>query len=107
MIILSLFCCASLCLNCLLIWYCRRLTKQFVFFAENVGELETVLDAFSSHLNGVHELEMFYGDETLGGLIKHSRDTVERIKSFYETFSLEEEEVEDPEDEGGEIDGSP
>ena len=99
MITLSLLLFASSCLNILLVWYCRRLTKQFLFFTENVGELEGALEAFDSHLTGIHELEMFYGDETLGGLIAHSRTIVDRIKDFYDGFSLDEGE----EDE--EIDG--
>ena len=90
MIWLSVCLSLSLLVNGVLIWYCRRLTQQFLFFAENVSELEGSLAAFSSHLNGIHELETFYGDETLGGLIQHSKSVVENIKDFYDGFSLEQ-----------------
>jgi len=99
MITLAILLFLSTGVNLLLVWYCRRLTKQFLFFTESVGELEAALGAFDVHLNGVHELETFYGDETLGGLIAHSKTIVDRIGDFYEGFSLEETEEED-EDEG-------
>jgi len=91
MITLSILLFLTTGLNVLLVWYCRRLTKQFLFFTENVGELEAALNAFDDHLKGIHELEMFYGDDTLGGLIEHSRTIVDRIKDFYDGFSLDEE----------------
>jgi hypothetical protein len=94
MITLSIFLALSACLNGVLIWYSRRLAQQFVRFTENVGVLETTLQAFSNHLKDVHELEMFYGDDTLGALIKHSKSIVEEIKTFYDSFSIEPEEEE-------------
>jgi len=92
MIILSILLFLSVCVNGLLVWYCKRLTKQFLFLAENVGDLEIALQAFGSHLKGVHELEMFYGDETLGALIEHSKAIVDRMGEFYEGFSLDTQE---------------
>jgi hypothetical protein len=84
----------SVCLNGVLIWYSRRLAQQFLRFTENVGVLEATLRAFSEHLKNVHELEMFYGDDTLGALIDHSKAIVEEIKTFYDSFSIEAEEEE-------------
>jgi hypothetical protein len=90
MMTLSVLLVISISLNILLIWYARRLAKQFLFFTENVADLENTLNAFGDHLNGVHEMEMFYGDDTLGALIEHSRAIVTAISDFYEGFSLEE-----------------
>jgi len=101
MIGLSLALLASVSINILLIWYARKLTKQFLFFTENVGALEEALRGFDGHLRGVHEMEMFYGDDTLGLLIKHSKDLVDDIAGFYDSFSLDEED----EVEGEQIDG--
>jgi len=100
MITLSILLLLSLSLNVLLVWYCRRLAKQFLFFTENVADLEAALGAFDTHLTDVHELETFYGDETLGGLIQHSRTIVDRIRDFYDGFSLENEEEEEDIDGG-------
>ena len=94
MITLSIFLVLSVCLNGVLIWYSRRLAQQFMRFTEDVGVLEATLQAFSTHLKCVHELEMFYGDETLCALIDHSKGIVEKIKTFYDSFSIETEEEE-------------
>ena len=99
MITLSILLFISVIINLVLVWYARRLTKQFLFFTENVGDLETALGSFDSHLRGIHELEMFYGDETLGSLIQHSKAIVDRINEFHDGFSIEEDlEDEDLED---------
>ena len=45
-------------------------------------------------------MEMFYGDETLGALIKHSKEVVEDIKEFEDIYTLTDEGLEeDTEDE--------
>ncbi len=100
-IILILLLILALSLNVLLVWYARRLTKQFVFFSESLSSMEKDLDEFSRHLVGIHEMEMFYGDTTLGRLIEHSKELVQRVAAFNDSFSLEE--VEDDEEE---LDGS-
>jgi len=80
----------SVVINAILIWYAHRLTKQFVFFSDSVKSLEGSLKSFDDHLNGVHKLEMFYGDDTLGALIAHSKQVVEVVGDFYEQFTLDE-----------------
>jgi hypothetical protein len=97
---LSLALLASLILNAVLIWYARKLTKQFVFFGENTENLKEALDAFGTHVNSLHELEMFYGDETLGALIKHAKHVVEVVEDFHESFTLELEGEEEEEIDG-------
>jgi hypothetical protein len=94
MITLSIFLFLSVSINVLLIWYSKRMTRQFVYFADNITEIENTIGEFQKHLNGVHELEMFYGDDTLGRLILHSKDVVNRIKEFNDSFSLDSEEQE-------------
>tara|TARA_B100000214_G_C23814424_1_gene556544 strand:- start:307 stop:618 length:312 start_codon:yes stop_codon:yes gene_type:complete len=101
MITLCICLALSVCLNGVLIWYARRLTGQFVFFADNVKELENTLEEFGTHLENVHELEMFYGDETLASLIKHSRYIVDVVKQFYEGFAVEGDQEEDGDQEDG------
>jgi len=92
MITLSIFLSASVLLNLLLVWYLRRLVSQFMFFNENIGVLEEKLLAFNNHLSSIYELEMFYGDDTLEGLISHSKELLSNVQEFYENFSLDDEE---------------
>ena len=35
---------------------------------------------FGDHLKELNELEMYYGDETLNGLLKHSKYVAEQIE---------------------------
>lgn len=65
------------------------------FFNENVIVLEEKLTTFDQHLNSVYELEMFYGDDTLESLIKHSKQLLLDVQEFYDNFSLDQEEEED------------
>ena len=90
----------SLGLNGLLLWYIRQTLRKLLFASENFGLLKDSIDSFKSHLEGIYELEMFYGDDTLGGLISHSKDLVEDMQRFEEIYTLTEED----EDDGGEGD---
>ena len=105
MMSLSIFLCISVVLNGLLIWYIRGLIRQLLLFSENVTDLEKHLDEFDAHLGGVHDLEMFYGDETLGGLIRHSKFIVSKVKEFQAMFSIEYDDNDD-EEKGDYTDGS-
>ena len=87
----------SACLNVFMIWYMVKLLRELVTVSSTVEEAFSDIDAFVSHLNGVHELEMFYGDETLGNLLSHSAMLKEEINKYKLSFSLIEEtkEIED------------
>ena len=82
----------SFILNLILVWYIRKLISQLYLFTDEVYRLEEHFDAFDKHLGGIYELEMFYGDDTLDGLIRHSKDLLDKVSQFRESFSLEEEE---------------
>lgn len=82
MIILILILLASLALNVLLSWYSLRSTKQLLFVSENVTELHERLEEFDGHIKFLYELEMFYGDETIKNLIRHSRDLLKYMKQY-------------------------
>ena len=82
----------SFVLNIVLVWYIRKLISQLYLFTDEVFKLEEHFDAFGKHLGGIYELEMFYGDDTLDGLIRHSKDLLSKVSQFRQSFSLEEEE---------------
>tara|TARA_A100001515_G_scaffold93525_1_gene74849 strand:- start:68 stop:376 length:309 start_codon:yes stop_codon:yes gene_type:complete len=82
----------SFALNIVLVWYIRRLISQLYLFTDEVFKLEEHFEAFDEHLGGIYELEMFYGDDTLDGLIRHSKDLLSKVSQFRQSFSLEEEE---------------
>lgn len=86
-------------LNALLLWYIRQTLKRLLFASENFAWLMSSIRDFSEHLQSLHELEMFYGDTTLGHLIEHSKQLVEDMKSFEEIYTLLEDEPDDGKEE--------
>lgn len=89
----------SLALNGLLIWYVRQTLRRLLFASENFGWLMNSLQNFSNHVQKLYEMEMFYGDSTLGHLIEHSKQLVEDIKNFEEIYTLLEDEPNDGKEE--------
>lgn len=87
-IILALLLTVSVGLNIFLIWYGRNILQDFYYMSDNLGSLTEQVIGFSIHLKSVHELEMFYGEEILGGLIRHSKDLVETLQDFVEIVEL-------------------
>ena len=55
----------------------------------DVQQMEDRMVEFSKHLDNVYEMEMFYGDETLGQLIRHSKEVVDSISKFRNLFEIE------------------
>tara|TARA_Y100000310_G_C20304033_1_gene633134 strand:+ start:256 stop:558 length:303 start_codon:yes stop_codon:yes gene_type:complete len=85
---------ASLILNVLLVVYIIWLLRKMWIISESFESILDSLNHFSDHLKSIHELEMFYGDETLGGLIEHSKEVVDdlnELEMFYSTEGIEEE----------------
>ena len=87
-VILSIALLASISLNIFMFWYGRAILEDFYYMSDNLGSLIEQIILFSEHLKSVHELEMFYGDEILGGLIRHSKDLVETVQDFVEIVEL-------------------
>lgn len=71
-----------ICLTGLLSWFCFKLVRRLMFVSENITELYLRLDEFDQHINFMYELEMYYGDETLKNLIRHSRDLRNYMKNY-------------------------
>ena len=89
----------------LLGWFCYKLVFRINFVSNNLTELYGRLDEFDQHIDFIYELEMYYGDETLKNLIRHSRDLRNYMKKYKEIMELLddeqqiiEEEEEDDED---------
>jgi hypothetical protein len=82
----------SILFNAFLFWYCIRLIERLYLMSDNVSALLLEVVHYGDHLSSVHELEMFYGDEVLGNLIKHSKTLLESFKEFEGTHLLFEAE---------------
>lgn len=95
MIIFALLLIFSLIINGILIWYSIRATKQLLFVSENVNELHERLEEFDGHIKFIYELEMFYGDETIKNLIRHSKDLLKYMKQYRGIEEITQEELPD------------
>ena len=90
----------SVAINGLLLWYIRKMLSKLLYVSDSIGSLLVSAKNFSNHLDGLHAMEMYYGDETLGSLIRHSKQVIEDIKEFEDIYELTNEGlVEDEEQE--------
>ncbi len=70
---------------------------------ESAQEIEMLIDKislFSSYLEGIHELEVFYGDETIQEMIEQSKHLMNDFCDFEEKY-LDREYYEEEENDGG------
>tara|TARA_Y100000114_G_scaffold146717_1_gene157717 strand:- start:21145 stop:21435 length:291 start_codon:yes stop_codon:yes gene_type:complete len=87
-----LFLAFSVVLNFVFIWYIVQLLKRFLTFQEELDSFSETLEEYRDHIDIVNGLERFYGDETLGNLLRHSKALVEECQSFQRVLRQEEEE---------------
>ena len=71
--------------------YVRFLLLELTKLSEFFVGINNEIISFSSHLKSIHDLEMFYGDETLGGLIKHSHHLVDKFEEFGDVIGFDDE----------------
>tara|TARA_Y100001938_G_scaffold149940_1_gene238799 strand:- start:3195 stop:3575 length:381 start_codon:yes stop_codon:yes gene_type:complete len=92
--------------NIVLAWYTIQLLRQQQNLRDDITSIFTSIESFLDHLESIHQLEAFYGDEKLQSLIQHSRRLVndiidlqveydEDIQVEVETYDDEEEENKD------------
>ena len=81
-IILSAMLILSVLLNIGLFTYARNVVSKLLLVSSELADLGNMIDVFTNHLESVYEMEMFYGDETLGGLVEHARSFNEQMDTF-------------------------
>lgn len=77
--------------------YSRAILARLLFISEELGDLQDMIDTFAKHVQSVYELETFYGDQTLQGLLDHAVSFNEQLETFEWIYNLtiEEKEAED------------
>ena len=90
----------SVILNGLLAFYAVRLAKKLLTVASNIDTVYETFEVFRTHVSGVHESEMFYGDQTLQSLMDHSRSVLDTLDEYSDLMDMVEiEEEQDAEEE--------
>jgi len=90
-IILSAILTLSLIINVGLIAYARYAIVQLLSVSEELGDLQQMVNSFIAHLQSIHELEMFYGDETIKELLEHAHSFGDQLATFEYIYTLTEE----------------
>ena len=72
--------------------YARAVVVQLLSVSEELGDLQSMIDSCAAHAKGVYEMEMFYGDQTLQGLMEHAASFSEQLETFEYIYSLTEAE---------------
>ena len=73
------------------IWYIREMLIRFNLLSQAFEDINVVLDEYTDHVKKISELEAYFGDETILGLLRHSVETKEYLDEFRIMFSLDEE----------------
>ena len=85
----------SVLINLGLLWFIKQTLEKNSDLEEDIEEIMDKTSAFSDHLDGIHELEMYYGDENLQNMINHSRKLINDFVYFQFKYYYVEEEEED------------
>ena len=96
----------SLIFHILLIWYARKLLQKLAYFSEDIGDMNENVEVFAEHLEKLHSLETYYGDQDLQNLIAHAKATAQEMREFKNLYligEVEEGNLEDAEEEEQEI----
>lgn len=69
------------------VWWMWRSLKKFLLIRDMFENAYGEVTEYKEHLEYVHGLERYYGDETLKGLIDHGESTVLSLEEFLQIFS--------------------
>ncbi len=90
-IILAIVGTFSVVLNVAVFVYARSAISRLLYVSEELGDLKMMIDSFSNHVSGLYQMEMYYGDQTLQGLVDHAQSFNEQLETFEFIYSLTEE----------------
>ena len=79
-------------------WYVYRSLEESKNIEEDLVNLFDDTNEFIEHLERIHELEMFYGDENLQSLIDHSKSLINGYIDLQEQYYNVEVELEKDEE---------
>ena len=77
---------SSVIANLGLIWYIKKTLQKTKDLEKDITGVVEKIDMFSEHIENIHQLEMYYGDENLQNLIDHSRGLINDFIDFQEKY---------------------
>ena len=73
-------------------WYLTVLLKELNDYNRDIIDIATTCQQLQSHIESVHEMEMFYGEPVLQELIDHTRQVNDEIDFYAKKYIIDEEE---------------
>ena len=80
----------SVTINIIAFWYIRVVLTKLMFVGENLADLVDLIGTYNNHLKGIYEMEMFYGDETLEFLMRHTKSLSDILEQYNDIYSITE-----------------
>ena len=74
--------------NLCCIWYIRKLLSKLLFVSQNLGDLVQLIKAYSLHLKAINDMELYYGDETIMFLIKHTQSLLLLLEEYEDVYEI-------------------
>tara|TARA_R110000765_G_scaffold111732_1_gene203677 strand:+ start:426 stop:719 length:294 start_codon:yes stop_codon:yes gene_type:complete len=81
-------------MNAILVWYVLRLTSLTDEFREDISTVFASIVNLENHIGQIYELEMFYGDETLEGLLNHTKSVADHLNFYHDKYNSSDNEEE-------------
>jgi len=99
-VILSALLVLSLTINCIFVWYTRKIVKNLYYGVSNVEELQKLLNEYATLLEPLAEMENYYNDPVIVSAINNTKMVAAACKTFKNTIieSENEETSEEKED---------
>ena len=94
-IILSICVAISIGINIFFYLYIKKTLVTVVTASEEASEIFSMFDSYGEHLQSVYEMPLFYGDETLQGLLEHTRNIIDYMKRYEEVYSFTQPDLEE------------
>ena len=80
----------SVFINIIFFWYTRNILSKLLFVSENISDLMEMTNRFVDHVDEIHKMEMFYGDEVLQNLIDHTNSLYAMLEDYEDVVYLTE-----------------
>jgi hypothetical protein len=85
----------SILINLGFVWFIKNVLEREQRQETEIIEVVGKIEKFSEHLESIHELEMYYGDENLHSLMEHSTELINEFVDFQANFfDVDVEEIE-------------
>lgn len=91
---------SSISINIFGLWYIRDILGRLTWISQNINDIADLVGTYLTHLKSVHQLEQFYGDQEIKGLVEHTKEMLVILEDYQSAvLELEPVEVEEPNEE--------